>query len=263
MLLETKLIGCIITYNEEIHIERSLASLISLNIPVLVIDSHSTDNTVNIAQSMNAIVIRNEFIDYGTQRAFAIDKAKELGFEWMLFLDADEYLTEELKNEIFSLKLDKDVEGFSMKRRVYWNGTWLRYGGYYPIRFLRIFKISKASLTRGINEHILVSGKVQELKFDFVDDNLNGIDRWIQKHIKYSSYESEEWYRNGLNKLTLPYKILRSLPLILQPIVYFIYRVIIRGGYRNGYSGIWFFMFHSVVLVGLTAFKYRERIKQS
>jgi len=263
MLLKTKLIGCIITHNEEIHIARSISSLKSLNIPVMVIDSYSTDKTFSIARNMNAIVIRNEFIDFGIQRAFAINKAKELDFEWMIFLDADEYLTEELKNEISSTKLDLDIDGFRIKRKVFWNGKWLKYGGYYPIRFLRIFNINKASLSRGINEHILVCGKVQDLNFDFVDDNLHGIDRWIQKHIKYSSYESEEWICNGLSGLTLQYRILRSIPLILQPVVYFIYRVIIRGGFRNGINGIWFFMFHSVVLIGLTAFKYSNRIKKS
>ena len=261
--LTSQLVGCIITYNEEVHIERSILSLISLGVPVMVIDSFSTDETVPISERLGAEVLKNTFVNYGEQRSFAISEAKKRGFQWMIFLDADEYLTLELAAEIRQLKVRHEVEGYKMKRRVLWQGTWIRYGGYYPIYFLRLFALNKASLSRGINEHIIVPGNVENLKNDFIDENRHGIDRWIGKHLSYSTFEAEEWINRGLKPMPIQYKILRSFPLLCQPIIYFIYRVVIRGGFRNGINGVWYYMFHSLVIVGLTAFKYSKGVKRS
>lgn len=255
-LLTSKLVGCIITYNEEVHIERSLKSLYRLGISVLVIDSFSTDETVSIAERLGAHVIKHRFVDFGSQRTFAISEASELGYGWMLFLDADEYLTDELVFEIKSLQCDHTV-GYFLKRRFVWNGKWIKHGGYYPTKLLRLFNLDNAVVTRQINEHIQVQGIIKELRHDFVDENLNGIEFWVDKHNRYSSLEAESWIHGKDKVLNNGLKILRRFPLLLQPFIYFFYRVLIRGGFRDGLHAIWYHYLHAFIMFGLSSYKYK------
>ncbi|OGW74486.1 MAG: hypothetical protein A3J72_00200 [Nitrospirae bacterium RIFCSPHIGHO2_02_FULL_40_19] len=117
----------------------------------------------------------------------------EIKNEWILRLDADEYLTSELKDEITEkLKnIPKNINGFYIKRRVYFMSRWIKHGGYYPTWLLRLFKKGKArSEQRTMDEHIiLLEGKSGKLKNDFIDDNKKNLEWWVAKHNNYSTRE--------------------------------------------------------------------------
>ena len=101
-------------------------------------------------------------------------------------MDADEYLTEELKKEISETLRSTDYDGFYLKRRFYFRGKWIKHGGYYPTWILRLFKKEKGHVEREINEHFVVDGKVGYLKNDFVDNNHKSLKEWIAKHKRYA-----------------------------------------------------------------------------
>ncbi|MFM2361834.1 MAG: glycosyl transferase family 2, partial [Bacteroidota bacterium] len=132
----------ILTYNEAVNIERAIANTIAWAAEVIVLDSFSTDETVAIATNAGAKVVQRKFDNYSAQRNYAI-KEIELCCEWILFLDADEYLSEALKEEITGELANPKADGYYMKRRFYFMGKWIRWGGYYPIWLLRLFKKDK------------------------------------------------------------------------------------------------------------------------
>src|SRR3989338_4453086 len=169
--MNNKLCVVILTYNEEIHIERAINNVLGWADKVIVLDSYSQDNTVEIAKSLNVEVIFRKFDNYKNQRQYAIDYCKDLT-EWMLFLDADEYLLEELKNEIYNAIEDKSMYGYYLPRRFIFMDKWIKYGGYYPCYLLRLFRPQFAVVDGKINEHIVVNGETKKLKCDFVDHNL-------------------------------------------------------------------------------------------
>ena len=209
----------ILTYNEEIHIGRLLENIAGFADEVFIVDSYSTDKTLEIAEKYGAKIIQHPFENQAQQFNWALDNLN-IKNEWILRLDADEYLTPELKNEIADVllntetsdvsKIDGDVRtsdvqninGFYIKRRVYFMGRWIKHGGYYPAWFLRLFKKGKArSEQRAMDEHIvLLDGKAEKLKNDFIDDNRKDLTWWIGKHNNYASREVEEVLKETRNK---------------------------------------------------------------
>ena len=183
----TDLTVVILTLNEEENIRYSVGNVIGWARNVYVLDSGSSDRTVEIAEEMGAKVFYRKFDTYAKQRNYAI-RELPVETEWMMFLDADEHLTEALKTEIATTLPDTDKDGFFMKRRFYFMGRWIRHGGYYPVKLLRLFKKDKAHVERDINEHVIVEGKTGELQHDFVDENRKGIHDWIEKHNRYSDF---------------------------------------------------------------------------
>ncbi|MGY8916890.1 MAG: glycosyltransferase family 2 protein, partial [Flavobacteriales bacterium] len=137
----------IITYNEERIIARSIDSLKRVADEVVVIDSFSTDRTVEICNEKGAVVFQNKFDGYRAQKHFATNKAR---YQWILSVDADEVLSDELVDSL--LQLRKNIEtsdnlqlsspkiaGYFLKRRTNYCGSWVNYGGWYPDKKLRFF----------------------------------------------------------------------------------------------------------------------------
>ncbi len=255
--MKVKLTVVILTKNEAIHIQRVIKNVHGWADHVIVLDSYSDDETVQLAKEAGATIIYRKFDNYKNQRCFAISHCAQLT-EWMLFLDADEYLTDALKNEIKPALNDKTVAGYYMPRRVIFMGKWIKHGGYYPCYLLRLFQPTLASLDREINEHVKVSGVVKKLRHDFIDHNLNGIHFWVDKHNKYSSCEAESLFQYKFNrKKTVRFKTLslstqvdrkkwlrenvwNRLPLLARPFLYFIYRYVLRMGFLDGKAGFRF-----------------------
>jgi glycosyltransferase involved in cell wall biosynthesis len=246
----------ILTYNEAVNISRAIANTINWASEVVVLDSFSDDNTIDIAESMGARIIQRKFDNYASQRNFAL-KEIEIKTEWVLFLDADEYLFEELKVEIAAALPNSTVDGYYLKRRFYFNGKWVKHGGYYPIWILRLFKKSKGTFMREINEHVALSGKTSKLIHDFADDNKKSLSFWWYKHIDYAQKEAKAlldlnnapqhyhfWGSQADRKLWIRYKIWNKLPVYIRPFLYFIYRYIIRFGFLDGFI---FHFFHGLV----------------
>ncbi len=246
----------ILTYNESVNIARALSNTIHWALEVVVLDSFSDDDTVEIAKSMGARVIKRKFDNYASQRNYALNEI-DLKTEWVLFLDADEFLFEDLKDEITAELPNTKFDGFYLKRRYYYDGKWIKRGGYYPILILRLFKKTKGQFVRDINEHVTLNGPTTILKNDFVDDNLKSISFWWHKHIDYAQKEANAlfdlnttpqilkfWGNQPERKLWIRYKIWNKLPVYIRPFLYFIYRYILRLGFLDGFI---FHFFHGLV----------------
>ncbi len=246
----------ILTYNESVNIARAISNTIDWAYEVLVLDSFSEDDTIRIAQSMGAKVVQRKFDNYANQRNYVLTE-HNLKTEWVLFLDADEYLFEELKYEIATELPYSTVDGYYLKRRFYFNGKWIKRGGYYPIWILRLFKKEKGSFEREINEHVALKGSSAKLKYDFVDDNQKSITFWWQKHLNYAQKEAialfelnkgpqkfNFWGSQAERKLWIRYKIWNKLPVYFRPFLYFSYRYIFRLGFLDGFV---FHFFHGLV----------------
>jgi glycosyltransferase involved in cell wall biosynthesis len=245
----------VLTRDEALHLERCLKSVEGLATERIVIDSGSADGTREIARRCGATVYEHPFENQAAQVNWAIDNVPMRG-EWVLRLDADEYLLPELRAEIEEAiaGAESGIGGYLLKRRVYFMGRWIRHGGYYPTWILRLWRRGTARCeAREMDEHMAVTvGEVRRLSSDFVDENLHDLTWWTEKHNQYSSREvlvsskdgdgsslgrlGAEVYRRRRAKATYA-----SLPLFSRAWCYFFYRYIIRFGFLDGTEG---FIFH-------------------
>ncbi|MCX6183273.1 MAG: glycosyltransferase family 2 protein [Bacteroidetes bacterium] len=269
----------ILTFNESIHIERAILNVKEWAQEVMILDSLSTDDTCAKAEALGAKVYYNKFETYSKQRNFAIQQLP-IPTEWMLFLDADEYLFDDLKQEIAEVLPSATCNGFYLKRRFYFMGKWIKYGGYYPTYILRLFKKQFAKCEREINEHIKVEGEIKTLKGDFADENLKGLSSWIEKHNKYASFEAQDLYRReqeGVDegeaaklfgkqnerKRWIVKKIWNPLmPKLIRPFIYFGYRYFFRLGFLDGRRGFIYHYLQGLWLWFLIDAKYVELKRQ-
>ena len=251
----------ILTYNEEKHIERAIKSVLPFAEEVFIVDSFSTDRTVEIARSLGAKVYKNKWINYATQFNWALENLP-IKTEWIMRLDADEIVTPELAEEIKKKVpyLEKDITGIYVKRRVYFMGRWIKYGGYYPIWLLRIWRKGYGFCEkRWMDEHIKITkGKTVKFDNDIMEVNLNNLTWWIEKHNKYASREAidllniEFKFLNQDNveaklfgmqeqrKRWLKENIYAKMPLFIRPFIYFLYRYFLKFGFLDGKEGLIF-----------------------
>src|SRR6266436_1019768 len=146
MALHTCYVSVIIlTYNEEVNLPACLDSLKGLACEVFVVDSGSTDRTVEIARLCGAEVAFHEFQTQAQQLNWALDHLSFKG-DWLLRMDADERLTPELAQELATRlpTFPSEITGLYIKRRTYFMGRWIRHGGYYPTWILRVWRTGKA-----------------------------------------------------------------------------------------------------------------------
>ena len=150
----------ILTFNEEIILQRCLAALDFVD-EIIVFDSFSNDQTVNIAYQMGAKVVQRSFDNYANQRNEAL-KTVNQDTCWILMIDADEIISPELKNEILSVTSQKDnlVTLYRVRRKDIFQGKWIKHSSGYPTWFGRLFKNGKIWIEREINEEYHTSGKV-------------------------------------------------------------------------------------------------------
>ena len=152
----------ILTYNEELNLEYCLQNIQKLTTDIFIVDSFSTDNTLDIAKKYNCQVFQNKFVNHANQLNWAIENVP-FSSKWILRVDADEYLTDLLIDEINQKlpSIPEDVHGIFFKRRVYFMNKWIRFGGYYPTNLLRAWRVGKAVCEqRWMDEHMkLVEGR--------------------------------------------------------------------------------------------------------
>ena len=247
----------ILTKNEERHITRALASVASIADRYVVVDSGSTDSTVALAEAHGAKVSENPWINYATQFNWALDQLPD-DTEWVLRLDADEIVTEALVQQIKEAlsKLGPDTKGIYVSRRMHFLGRRIAWGGLFPIRVLRVFRHGAGRCEdRWMDEHILVDGATADLSGEIIDDNLNSLTWWTEKHNAYASrevvdllnleygfmaHETVADIRSGQQagvKRWLKEKVYARLPGGLRAFVYFLYRYVVRLGFLDGKEG--------------------------
>jgi len=242
----------ILTYNEELNLEKCLKSVVGLVSEIIIVDSGSTDKTKEIAEKYGAKFVIHEFKNQADQFNWALDNVQING-DWVLRLDADEELLPELKEEIKKElpNVGEDVAGFYLNRRNYFKGRWVKHGGYYPIWILRLFRKGMArSEEREMDEHlVLLGGKAEKFKNDFIDNNLKGLEEWKKKHRGYAMREARSFIsqQNGESvsgqageKRKLKLKIYYRVPPFLRVILYFLYRYFILLGFLDGWTGTQF-----------------------
>lgn len=155
----------ILTKDEEKHIARAIRSVMPLAARVLVVDSGSTDKTVQIAKDLGAEVLYHRWKNYASQFNWALDQLP-ISSRWILRLDADEYLTPELVDQIKSAlsSLPDDIEGLVMTRAMVFMDRIMKHGGLYPLEVLRVFRFGRARCEeRWMDEHIKVQGPTKKL----------------------------------------------------------------------------------------------------
>ena len=250
----------ILTFNEEQHIERCIKSLKDIAKEIFIVDSYSTDKTVEIAERLGAKVYQNAWVNYAVQYQWGLDNCP-IKTKWVMRMDADEYILPELSSEINEKinTLSENISGVYIKRRVYFMDKWIKNGSYYPIWLLRIWNHDKGRIEeRWMDEHIkLSSGETIQFENDLVDDNKNNLTWWTQKHNNYAtreavdllniiynfkSYDEVEPNIFGTQEQKKRWLKIRyaKLPLFLRPIIYFTWRYFFKLGFLDGKAGfIW------------------------
>jgi glycosyltransferase involved in cell wall biosynthesis len=248
----------ILTKNEEKNLRKCIESFQGIAKRVVVVDSYSTDHTVDLARKLGADVYQNPFHTHASQFNWGLEHA-HIKTAWTMRIDADEELTPELTHEI-NMKLDslpEQITGVVLRRRVYFLGRWIKHGGRYPELLLRIFRTGKAFCEDKImDEHIVIkAGSTTQFSNDLIDNNQKSLEWWINKHNWYSDREVMDHTRTDQKefseslekgaKSTSQAKRKRliknygyyNLPKFLRAHLYFIYRYYIRLGFLDGPEG--------------------------
>lgn len=250
----------ILTYNESIHIERCINSVSKIVSDVVIVDSFSTDNTVEIAASLGARVFQNAWINHSHQFNWGLENTN-ICTEWVFRLDADEYL-ESGEIELNELsKLEPDVTGIYIDRKYYFLGKWIKFGGMYPISHLRIWRHAYGRVeNRWMDERtVLMKGSSIHMPVNIVDDNGNSLSWWIDKHNNYATREmidsmnlkynfmpvdtsiNKSGGKQAIFKRVMKERFYAKIPLFIRPFLYFLYRYFLRLGILDGSKG---FVFH-------------------
>ncbi|PKO52124.1 MAG: glycosyltransferase family 2 protein, partial [Betaproteobacteria bacterium HGW-Betaproteobacteria-20] len=165
----------ILTHNEEIHLHRALKSISRIAKRVFIIDSGSTDASCEIARTHGAIVLKHGFINYAQQFQWGIENA-QIDTEWVMRLDADEIIEDDLAQELLNRVpgLAPDVVGINLDRKHIFMDRWVRHGGRFPLRLLRIWRHGKGRIEdRWMDEHMVVwGGRTVNFSGGFADHNL-------------------------------------------------------------------------------------------
>ena len=253
----------IISFNEEIHLPRLLSSIKSLNAATFILDSGSTDNTINIATEFGCTLKTNPFVNHPRQWHEALTTF-DIKTPWVICLDADQIVTDELLVQLQSFKDEdyKDVAGIYFNRKNIFKGKWLKHGGYFPIYLLKMFRVGVgySDLNENMDHRFIVPGKTLIWKSGYIiEENYkeNQISFWISKHNRYSDLvATEEWERlQQLRTQTLKPNLFGSpdqkkaflksiwwkMPLYVRPFIYFFHRYFIQLGILDGKQG---FVFH-------------------
>jgi glycosyltransferase involved in cell wall biosynthesis len=227
-----KISATIITFNEQSNIKAACESVAWAD-EVVVVDSNSTDQTRELAEACGARVITNAWPGFGAQKQFAVEQARH---EWVFSLDADERVSDELRNSIQSLRSANEsdlADGYEIARRTYYQQRWIRGGGWYPDRQLRLFKKSKGRWKeRHIHESVMMNpgarvGKLAGDLLHYTSQNAAHHHRMIGE--RYAPLAALQMFEDGRRTSVLgvasagPAAFIRSL--------------ILKGGLRDGFAG--------------------------
>lgn len=251
----------IITRNEERNIAACLEGL-SWSNDVVVLDSFSTDATVNFAERSGARVFQRQFDNFASHKNWALDNI-DFTNKWLFIVDADERVSPALAQEIGSLLASTGGHnGYYVARQNIFAGKWIRFGGWYPDWQLRLIKIGSARYEdRIVHEHMLLDGSAGFLKNHLIHYDYKGIERYFDRHNTYSSMEAVEIYRslNGLNnKSVISGGLLSKGParrrflknfayryLLARPLFKFMWMYFLKLGFLDGRMGFRFSILHA------------------
>jgi glycosyltransferase involved in cell wall biosynthesis len=227
----------IITFNEEANLPRTLESVKWAD-EIVVVDSGSTDRTVEIAKSFNAKVWVESWKGFAAQKNLAIEKATG---DWILSLDADEEVSEELKLQVENVICDEaSRNGYWIPRRNLFLGRFIRHGGFYPDAKLRFFRRGTAQFeSRLVHEDVKLNGVAGKLSSDLLHHAYPTLSSYIEHMNRYSSLGAEMALSKGKRGFSFS-------NIVLRPMFTFIYNYFFRLGFLDGREGLLLHLYHSV-----------------
>lgn len=270
----------ILTFDEELHLKRALESVAGFASEVFVIDSGSTDETVEIALAHGAQVLEHAFENQARQMAWALEHAP-IQSEWVMRLDADEIIEPDLEAEIVRElpRLPADVMGVNLKRKTIFQGRFLRYGGRYPLTLLRIWRRGKALIEdRWMDEHMYVTeGRTVTFQGGFSDHSLIDLTAFTDKHNGYATREALDVLLTRMDaanahamlavqstsaqasvKRFLKERVYNRIPFQMAALGYFLFRYIVQFGFLDGSQGLTYHVLQGFWYRFLVGAKIRE-----
>jgi len=222
-----KLSVTVITFNEEKNIRDCLVSVEWAD-EIVVVDSGSSDKTVEICRDFTDKIFFHPWIGMKEQKQYAVDRASH---RWIFSIDADERLTDAIKSFILQELKDPSYDGYRFPRQNYFLGRWMKHGGWYPDMVLRFFNKDRGHFG-GINPHdkvIIDSGRIKTTSFPIIHNSYNSVSQYLIKQNLYSSVSAAERVKAG--KKVMPFLIpAKTLWKFLE--TYFI-----KGGFMDGFHG--------------------------
>ncbi len=248
----------ILTFNERLHLQRCIESIFPLTKNIVVVDSFSTDDTVDIARRCGATILQRAWQNnHSVQFNWALSQLPA-STEWVFRIDADEILTTALIDEIKQtlLTINSSIVGLQCIRKMVFQGSLLKYGGMGGTRTLRLFRFGHGrSESRWMDEHIKLDGQSLNLSGAIIDNNLQSLEWWRAKHENYAKREAVDLlnlkYHFSVSdsvasqavvsqlslKRKIKEKIYARLPKGLRSMAYFMYRYILLGGFLDDANG--------------------------
>jgi glycosyltransferase involved in cell wall biosynthesis len=243
----------ILTLNEEINLPRCLRS-VAWSDDIVVLDSFSTDKTVEIAQAAGARIVQRKFDNWSSHQNWAMANIK-FKYLWVYYADADEVVSPELAGAIASVVGNPHCHevAFGVSRREMLWGRWIKRSSMYPVWILRLFRPEKIRWERLVNPVAVVDGPVGHLKADIIHYSFGkGLAEWVAKHIHYAEFEAMEAIRSrhagledfwGMFAVGDPVRRRKALKAMsyrmpLRPLLRFIYMYILRLGILDGWAGL-------------------------
>lgn len=243
----------IITLNEEENIEQCLKSIYGWSDDIHIVDSNSVDKTLEKAKRYTNNIHTIEEGHWATIRNWALSSIS-LKYEWVIFVDADEWLTDESKMEI-TQKINSGVKenGFHIPRRFIFLDKWLKHGWMYGIGELRLIKHEKTRyIESGDVEYVEVDGEIGILKNDMMHQDLKPFSKWLDKHNKISTMAAKKYIeireRDIVETTTKGHylrKLWNRIPLLLRPFSMFFYVYFIGLGFLDGKEGLIYHLHHA------------------
>ena len=242
----------ILTYNSSLSIEKTLSGVQSISDDIHVVDSGSTDGTLSILEAHHVRVYHRAFTTYGDQRNWLIHNASTR-YSWQLHLDADEWLTPELQQEIRLLPDDPGVDGFFLKRYLKFLGRVLRWN-LAPTWHMRLFRGGKGHCEdREYDQHFYCDGSTSTLNETMIDDIQMSLSEWTARHNRWSDAEVKEYQAaaksnriagdlqgNVVQRKRAYRSYYDRAPFMLRALLLFLYRYLLRGGFMDGVEGLIF-----------------------
>jgi glycosyltransferase involved in cell wall biosynthesis len=243
----------VLTMNEELNLRRCLEGVKWAD-EIFVLDSGSTDGTLGIAIEYTDKISTRTFDNWSSQLNWALDNLPFRN-EWLLNVDADEVVSDELAAEIISVvdKAPQNVTAYWLRRRFIFLGKWLRYSALYKTWILRLFRHKSVRFQRLVNPVPVYEGGDGHLENDLVHDDRKGFTALVARHNSYSSYEALETLRRGCPDYLTPEelsstvkddravkpakRVFERLPLFLRPPARFAYMYFVSLGFLDGVPG--------------------------
>jgi len=244
----------LITLNAGRYLRRILSS-VSFASEIIVVDSGSTDSTLQICRESGARIFKKAWTSYARQKNYAIEQAES---PWILSLDADEVLSPELAGEISKLQESAPYAGYKIPRLNHYFGRALRHGGQYPDFQLRLFRKDRGRFNdRPIHESVIVSGAIGQLRGEMLHYSYGTIDEYFSKFNRYTELEAQRL----AGQEGRPGAVSIAAALLVKPWLKFIRRYFFKLGFLDGVPGLLAALFNSFTMIASYA-RYWEKTRQ-